>query len=133
MSEAKLQFVDSDKSSLETTHDLLIKWQDEGTMPTAIICAADVHALSFLLAAEKLGIDVPGQLSVIGADNVMLCEHSRPRLTSINQPFEDMGTLAASKLIEIINSPSDSPLALLDVSLIKRDSCARVKGLSVKS
>jgi DNA-binding LacI/PurR family transcriptional regulator len=129
MSEAKLQFVDSDKSSLETTHDLLIKWQDEGTMPTAILCAADVHALSFLIAAEKQGVDVPGQLSVIGADNVMLCEHSRPQLTSINQPFEEMGVLAASKLIEMIHSPSDSTPALLDVSLIKRESCARVAKL----
>lgn len=125
MSEAKLYFVESEKSSQETTHDFLVKWRQEDSMPTAIVCAADVHALSFLTAAETLGIDVPGQLSVIGADNVQLCEHSRPRLTSINQPFEEMGTLAARKIIEIINEPSDAKQPLFEVTLVKRESCAK--------
>lgn len=115
-----------DKPLLDVAVDMLSEWSREGTMPTAILCAADVYALAFLEAAEKMGIDIPGSLSVIGIDDTVFCEYARPKLTSIRQPLEEMGQTAVNMLLAMIRDPDNRPCSVqqrFDVTLIERDSC----------
>lgn len=117
------------KSLLQTCMDELTQWQQNGQMPTALLCASDHYALAFLEAAEQLQIKVPDTLSIIGIDDHNECQYSRPKLTSIRQPLEAMARASVNYLMQAIdgeqnNSPS---IQYFDIDLIKRDSCASPK------
>ncbi len=68
--------------------------------PTAIFAANDDMAVGVVRAADRLGIDVPGQLSVAGFDDIVLAQQIYPALTTIEQPLEAMAKRAAEVLLE---------------------------------
>ena len=110
----------------KTCRDQLISWQQSDHLPTAILCASDEYAIAFLEEAEKLGIRVPEDLSILGVDDHQECEYCRPRLTSVRQPLEAMARSAVNLLLEQIDEPKKpKPIAhrLFDIQLIERDSC----------
>lgn len=109
-----------------TCRDQLVQWQKENQLPTALLCTSDHYALAFIEVAEQLGIDIPGQMTVIGVDDLRGCEYCRPRLTSIRQPLEAMAQSAVNLLLQQINDPKQQhPVRkqLFDIELIERDSC----------
>jgi LacI family transcriptional regulator len=65
--------------------------------PTAIFAGSDTQALGVLEAAARAGVDVPGQLSVIGFDDIEVAAHAR--LTTIRQPLEYSGARGAELLL----------------------------------
>jgi len=67
--------------------------------PTAIFAANDDMAAGVLRTANHLGIDVPGQLSVTGFDDITLARQVDPALTTIRQPLARMAERAAEMLI----------------------------------
>ena len=72
--------------------------------PTAVFCVADPLAMKMLAAANQAGIKVPEELSVVGYADLDYASFSIPLLTTIAQPFEEEGRLAAASLVDIINS-----------------------------
>jgi LacI family transcriptional regulator len=68
--------------------------------PTAIFAANDDMAAGVLRVANRLGVDVPGQLSIAGFDDIALARQVEPALTTIRQPLVRMADRAASMLIE---------------------------------
>lgn len=66
--------------------------------PTAVLCFSDVVASGVVRAAERLGLDVPGDLSVVGFDDSPLAHRVRPRLTTVHQDVAEKGRLAAAAL-----------------------------------
>lgn len=74
--------------------------------PDALFCCSDVFGIAAVNAAKSLGLKVPGDISVIGFDNVDIARMCDPELTTIAQPLEQMGFQACSLLIEKIQSPS---------------------------
>jgi LacI family transcriptional regulator len=64
--------------------------------PTAIFAASDIQALGVLEAARGLGIDVPGELSVVGFDDVEVARYVG--LTTVAQPLEESGRRGAEML-----------------------------------
>lgn len=68
--------------------------------PTAIFAANDDMAAAVVRVAAKLGIDVPGQLSVAGCDDISLARQMSPTLTTIRQPISTMAEQAALALIK---------------------------------
>lgn len=68
--------------------------------PTAVICVNDVHAVGALLACRELGVDVPGQVSITGFDDMDISAHIPPGLTTMRVPKAEMGRAAADYLIE---------------------------------
>lgn len=66
--------------------------------PTAIFAANDDMAAGVIRAANRRGIDVPGQLSVAGFDDIALARQVDPALTTIRQPLVRMAEYAASIL-----------------------------------
>ncbi len=67
--------------------------------PTAIFAANDDMAAGVIRVATRLGIDVPGELSVAGCDDVALAQQIYPSLTTIRQPLSQMAETAARALI----------------------------------
>jgi DNA-binding LacI/PurR family transcriptional regulator len=66
--------------------------------PTGVLCFSDVIAHGVVRAAEQLGLDVPGDLSVAGFDDSPLARRLRPQLTTVHQDVEEKGRLAAAAL-----------------------------------
>ena len=73
--------------------------------PTAIFALNDYMALGVLEAADKLGIKVPEELSVVGFDNTDMCNFVKPRLSSVSLPVEEMGYLSAKMVHDICTDP----------------------------
>ena len=67
--------------------------------PTAIFASNDISALATLEVAAELGIDVPGQLSVVGFDNIPESALAQPPLTTVQQPMRQMGHDAIAMLV----------------------------------
>lgn len=90
---------------------------------TAIVCSHDVLAQSTLKHCEKLGIQVPESLSIIGFDDLPLCEHTTPPLTTIRQDRTELGRSAYCALSSQMEGVPLSTF-LLHTTLVRRDSCA---------
>lgn len=84
--------------------------------PTAIHTDSDQLAFGVLQAARALGIAVPGQLSVIGTDDVPGAAYTIPALTTVRQPFLAKGRRAAQLLIagETTAAPTVLPVRLVE-------------------
>ncbi len=74
--------------------------------PTAICCGNDPMAFGTIKALSELGYRVPADISVTGFDDVPTAALFVPPLTTVRQPFEDLGRLAVSTLIDHIENGS---------------------------
>lgn len=72
--------------------------------PTAIFAANDEMAIGAIHAIQDSGLNVPGDIEVIGHDNIRLVEMVRPRLTSVVQPMYDIGAVAMRLLTKYMNN-----------------------------
>ncbi|MBX7214517.1 MAG: LacI family transcriptional regulator [Thermoflexales bacterium] len=75
--------------------------------PTAIFAVSDTHAMGVLDAARDLNLRVPGDLSVVGYDDVEVAEYIG--LTTINQSLEKSGRRGAELLLGLLDTPVDAP------------------------
>ena len=80
-----------------------------GARPTAVFAASDEMAIGTIRAAEKLGLDVPGDLSVIGVDGH---EHAEMfELTTIEQYPGEQGRMAVATVMALLlDDTTDEPL-----------------------
>ena len=77
----------------------LMQWRER---PTAIFCFGDLAAFGALHALRELGYQVPQDISVISVDGIALGEYTSPPLTTVAQPLEQIGSTAATLLIDLI-------------------------------
>jgi LacI family transcriptional regulator len=73
--------------------------------PTAVFAANDQMAYGVLTAAKEHRLRLPEDLAVIGFDDTALATHSEPALTTVKQPFEEMGKSAAELLLALVDAP----------------------------
>lgn len=94
--------------------------------PTAVVCAADYHAIELFQAAYQLNIRVPDELSIIGFGGLSPAKYSVVPLTTLEQPFEQIGFEAARMLLEHIVEQKviDGQNIVLQNRLITAESCA---------
>jgi DNA-binding LacI/PurR family transcriptional regulator len=91
--------------------------------PTAIVAASDTQALGVLEAADRLGLHVPADLSVIGYDDIEIAEYVN--LTTIHQPLVETGSRAVQRLLRLIAGETSLPLReVLDIHLVLRGTTA---------
>jgi LacI family transcriptional regulator len=94
-----------------------------GEMPTALFVCNDMMAMGVINTANKLGISVPEDLSIIGYDDISLAKFITPSLTTIHQPKFNLGRKAFDTLLDQIQSHRETNLAIhLDPTLVERDS-----------
>ncbi len=67
-----------------------------------VSCISDMVALGLIKGAHRGGIDIPNKLSIIGFDNIELCEMVTPELTTISQEMHSIGSKAGELIIEYI-------------------------------
>jgi LacI family transcriptional regulator len=93
--------------------------------PTAIFAGCDATAVGVLEAAQALGLSVPDDFSVVGFDNTYLAQHAFPKLTTIDQPLQEMGRVALRTLLSLAAGQTlDSHHVELATQLVIRNSTA---------
>ena len=94
--------------------------------PTAVFVCNDMMAIGALHAAHEAGIDVPGDLAIVGFDDIELAAYTSPPLTTVAQPKEAIGTGAVGLLLERLRDGRTAPRrAILQPELHRRASTAR--------
>jgi LacI family transcriptional regulator len=97
--------------------------------PTAIFAANDQSAMGTIEAAREMGLNIPGDLSVAGFDNIPETAYCHPALTTVDQFIDDMGCVAIETLIAMIQGvPLESDLYKMPTQLVVRDSCRAIAG-----
>ncbi len=103
----------------ETAAALTARLMAEAEPPTAIVCASDTQAFGAMEALRSLGLDVPGDVSIVGYDDVELAGYLA--LSTIHQPLAESGRRAVERLLAAINGEAgpNGP-ETLPVSLVVR-------------
>ena len=87
-----------------------LPWLAALPRPCGVFAANDVVGEAVLLAARRLGIDVPGELAVAGVDdNAAICDHTHPMLSSVRRDLEGEGRAAADLLADWMSRPFGRP------------------------
>ena len=94
------------------------------TMPdtTAVFCYNDTNAAGVLYEAQRIGLRIPEDLSVLGVNNLDISEQLYPRLTTIMVPHSGQGAAAAELLLARIAGEKVAD-RILAPALIERESC----------
>jgi len=77
-------------------------WQAAGV--TAVVCGDDLHAFGVMRAARQLGLDIPGDLSLVGFNDIPYSELTAPSLTTVNLFATELGVQAADLLRSYIRT-----------------------------
>ncbi len=77
---------------------------DKRGLPDAIICANDVGAMAVCATLEDMGYSIPKDIKVTGYDNMYLTRAYSPSITTMSQPYEEMGYGSAEAIYEMAES-----------------------------
>lgn len=93
--------------------------------PTAIFAGSDHQAHGVYVEAARRGVRIPDDLSVVGFDDVQLCEWIAPRLTTVRQPLSEMAGEATRMVLELDRQEGPTQRRVeLATSLVVRESTA---------
>jgi DNA-binding LacI/PurR family transcriptional regulator len=95
--------------------------------PTAVFCANDHLALGMIKAFNEAGIDVPGDISIIGFDNIPESGYLIPGLTTVNQSFDEIGNKAISRMLHQLSQESKKEAVMIKPALVLRSSTKEIK------
>ena len=113
----------SDGFKLLDTPDVLERYLDcVNAYPTAWFCAGDRIAIALITLLQQRGFSIPGDISVMGYDDIQISQLLSPHLTTIRVNRKLMGKLAVERLIELQSDPHRIINIGLPGTLIVRDS-----------
>ncbi len=95
-----------------------------GKQPTAIFAANDLMALGAIYAIQDAGLNVPGDVALVGYDNRNFTKTVRPRITTVSMPVIEMGGAAAELLLkQIAEGRKEEQEIRVKGQLIIRETC----------
>lgn len=114
--------------TLQSAYDQTLNLLLEGDFPDAFFVADDKRALAVMEAIRSKNLRIPEDISIVGYGDWMVGRYLSPALTSIHQPFREMGRVAAEKAIQRIQQPSVGTGKLeIATHLVIRESCGAPK------
>lgn len=90
--------------------------------PTVLICGTDLQAIGAIDECRRRGIRVPEDLSITGFDDIEHAAIVVPPLTTVKVPTEDIGILAARRVVALLEGQAVQPAAPLETKIIVRES-----------
>lgn len=91
--------------------------------PTAMFFASDMQAIGAIRSLKEAGYDIPGDVAVLGFDNIEICGVVQPGLSTVAQPMRDIGREAARLLIERIKTGGGNlKNVIFEPSIVVRES-----------
>jgi LacI family transcriptional regulator len=93
-------------------------------MPHAVFAANDEMATGAVQALRERGLNVPGDVAVVGFDDIPLAAHMLPTLTTVRQPLQEFGRIAVRRLTgQIAHESNSAETIVLPAPLVLRQSC----------
>lgn len=96
-------------------------------IPTAVFCYNDLMAIGAFSAIRQRGLTVPGDISIVGFDDIGIASFTQPPLTTIRQPKHQMGRAATEMLLSLLKESVPSSVRKVQGELIVRESAAPPK------
>ena len=93
-------------------------------MPTAFVCNCDETAFRVISALKTKGVCVPEDISVVGFDGIDLCRFTIPRLTTVEQPVEEIARRSVNLLLDMMEKGAAPRHILVKAVFRNRDSVA---------
>lgn len=100
---------------------------DADTLPTAVLAGNDRCALGLLDVFTRAGVDIPGELSLIGYDDSHLSDNPRIDLTTIHQDAAGLAQHAVRLAVAMLEGRSEADDVVLEPKLVVRSTTARAK------
>jgi LacI family transcriptional regulator len=99
-------------------------WFAQDDVPDAVMCANDLMAIGVMDAARAAGRSVPGDVAIVGFDDIETASLVSPRLTTVVNPASDIGAACAHALLDRIAAGPTGPATrvALPTRLVVRDS-----------
>lgn len=96
--------------------------------PTAVFCTSDEMAIGLMRTLHSVGVRVPQDISVAGFDDIEFAAVAEPALTTIHQPRRELGQVAATALVDLLQGRPSPDRIRLETHLVVRDSTDRPAG-----
>jgi DNA-binding LacI/PurR family transcriptional regulator len=113
--------------SEQAGRDAMAYWMSlpQAERPTGIVAITDLVAVGIMNEAERYGLSIPGDLSVIGFDDAPMTQYIRPGLTTIQQAIPETGRALMTILEALLNKTEpEAAHILIPPRLIVRGSCS---------
>jgi len=120
--------LEGDLSSPELGYRVTKRLLERRVRFTALVAFNDVSAIGAIEALRSQGLNVPGDVSVVGFDHIPVAAFERPQLATVRQPLKKMGTIAAEALLHRIPCPDDDAYPrqiVIEPELVVRKSTAQ--------
>lgn len=116
-------------TKIETAYEGMRKYLSRaGRMPTAFFADNDIIAIGAMRALKEFGYDIPGDVSIVGFDNVSFGAMVDPALTTIHVYKQEMGEMAVRELLFAIENKSRINLKIqVCTEFVERDSVREIK------
>jgi DNA-binding LacI/PurR family transcriptional regulator len=98
--------------------------------PTALFCANDIQALGAVFACQRLGLNVPQDVSIIGFDDLPMTQITNPPLATVHVPAQEMGEAAACAIAKAVDLDQPIRSRSLEARVIARASISRPRAVS---
>ena len=118
--------LDRDISSPELGYPVVQQLLGTGQSFTAVVAFNDISAIGAIRALEDARLRVPTDVSVIGFDDIKAAAYTTPRLTTINQPLDEIGRLATQCLLNRLHNTVAPPdeLVVQPTLVVRESTCA---------
>ncbi|MBS7577949.1 MULTISPECIES: substrate-binding domain-containing protein [unclassified Enterococcus] len=120
--QADLNLIKQGDFSFESGKAAMTELIEQNQAITAVFCVSDETALGVLSVCYTRGFNVPNDISVVGYDNSSVSQMSIPPLTTIAQPFYDMGSIGCESLLIAIATGKKIDSQIIPFKLIERNS-----------
>ncbi|CAM4043135.1 LacI family DNA-binding transcriptional regulator [Helcobacillus massiliensis] len=94
----------------------------EGALPEAVFCANDLIAIGVAAGLKDAGISIPEDISIVGFDDIPSAPYQRPALTTVRQPFKELGRACMEVLSAGIEGVEPGPRRTISATLVQRSS-----------
>lgn len=116
-------FVNGDNFFESSGYEAMSKMIQAGSLPRAIFAASDLIAIGAMRALKENKLSVPGDVAIIGCDDIEACKYTSPAITTIKQNKDKIGRLASLMLYDLINNQSVTGNVVVEPELVIRESC----------
>jgi DNA-binding LacI/PurR family transcriptional regulator len=110
--------------TFESGKEAFKDFQQQEQKPRAIFACNDAMCHAFMEEALLHGYDIPGDIAFVGYDDLPICKHHRPTISSIFTDYQKLGEITMLKLKELLSNPKQDKrmLSLVPVTLMHRES-----------
>ncbi len=115
----------SSKSGYTLGFELFKNFYDTNCGITAVFCFADVLAIGAAKAATAMGLNIPGDVSILGFDGIEMTEFYNPSIDTVYQPASEMAMSSIDFLFEMING-GKAQHKIYECNISRRGSCKNI-------